>query len=76
MVVIATDLHTGRQRPEAYEIPATFTDDAGGEHNIVMVFRNGEPSQAEIDAMVAFHIARIEAVVEAVVEEVEIEPEL
>lgn len=56
--------------PWGWEIPATFVDDAGDEHNKVLLFRDGEPSQGQIDEMAAFWIAKIEAV-----EEVEIEPE-
>ena len=71
-VIISTTLHTGRQRPWAYEIPATFVDDAGGEHNIVMVFREGEPSPEQIAATTAFWQARLEEAEE----EVTIEPEI
>jgi len=70
--VVQTTLHTGRQRPWGWEIPATFVDNAGKEHNEVLLFRRqGPPSQAEIDEMAAFWIAKIEAAGE----EVEIEPE-
>jgi len=69
--VVQTTLHTGRQRPWGWEIPATFVDDVGSEHNEVLLFREGEPSQAQIDEMAAFWVGKIEAV-----EEVEIEPEL
>ena len=72
MVIISTTLHTGRDRPWAYEIPMTCVGDDGREHNVVMVFRDGVPDRAAADAMTAFHVARIEA--EEV--EVEIEPEL
>jgi len=71
ITVIRTTLHTCRQRPWGWEVPATFTDDDGNEHNEVLLFRNGEPSEAEIEAAKAFWIARIEAV-----EGVKIEPEL
>ena len=70
--IIETVLHMGRMRPWAYEIPATFTDDEGKDYNSVLVFKAGAPTQVEIDGMVAMHVARIEAVKE----EVEIEPEL
>ena len=70
--VVETTLHTGRQRPWGFEIPTTFVDDTGEEHNEVLLFRRqGPPSQADIDAMAAFWVGKIEAV-----EEVEIEPEL
>ena len=71
-VIISTTLHSGRQRPWAYEIPATFVDDMGREHNVVMVFREGEPSPEQIAATTAFWTARLEAEEE----EVAIEPEL
>ena len=70
--VVETTLHTGRQRSWGWEIPTTFVDDDGNEHNQVLLFREGEPFQADIDAMVAFWVGKIEAAGE----EVEIEPEI
>ena len=73
MTIIGTIFHTGRQQPWGYEVPATFTDDTGGEHNVVLLFRKQEiPSQVEIDAMAVWWITKLEAAAE----EVEIEPEI
>ena len=71
--IISTTPHTGRQHPWGYEIPATFLDDEGRQHNHVLLFRKQEsPSQAEIDTATTMWIARLEAAAE----EVEIEPEI
>jgi len=67
-----TNLHVGRQHAWAYEIPATFIDDSNQEHNVVLVFKAGKPTQAEIDGMIALQIGKIEAEEN---EEFEIEPE-
>ena len=61
ITIQAVKLHTGRQNPWAYEIPATFIDSEDGHHNIMMVFKAGEPTQSEIDDMVAFWKAKLEA---------------
>jgi len=69
--IVSVTQHTGRQRPWGWEIPTTFVDDAGDEHNEVLLFRRqGQPSLAEVDEMTKFRVAKIEAA-----EEVEIEPE-
>ena len=65
MLIVETVHHTGRQHPWGYEIPATFTDDVGGEHNVVLLFRKQEPPlQVEIDEMTAVWIGRLEAAAE------------
>jgi len=73
MAIITTAHHVGRQHPWGYEIPTTFVDDLGGEHNIVILFRKQEtPSKVEINEATAMWIDRLETAVQ----EPDIVPEL
>jgi len=68
-IIIETNLHTGRQNPWAYEIPTTIIDAENAHHNIILSFKSGEPTQEEINNMIAFWKVKIEIEEETVIAE-------
>jgi len=53
-------LHTGKQTPWGYEIPATFTDSVSNKvYSKILLFPK-KPEEKEIESMASFWVERIE----------------
>ena len=68
----------GKKRPRSWglEIPVTFTDDVGQDHNLLMIFKSNKPLEKEVNNMVKLWEQRVINVMQAEKKEREKPPEI